>query len=107
MRPWSRPISWSAWRLCQGNFWRGKRWAEVEYQDMPGFCKSATLEEIARHGVVLTPGRYVGAEETEDDEEAFGEKMDRMTSLLAEQFAERSQIEQTVREKLGVLGYAV
>ncbi len=50
------------------------------YQDIPGFCKSATTEEIAAHGYVLTPGRYVGAEAIEDDDEPFEDKMRRLTS---------------------------
>ena len=118
-------------RIAQAyHAWRGTRWAEEGnqeippnppfakggtlpmghdggYQDLPGFCKSATLDEIAKHGFVLTPGRYVGAEDIADDDEAFGEKMDRLTALLAEQLAEQAQLEQVVREKLGRLGYAV
>ena len=54
--------------------WRGDKDAG-EYADVPGFCKRATLEEIRKHGHVLTPGRYVGAEEVEDDGEPFEEKM--------------------------------
>ena len=50
----------------------------LHYSDVPGFCKSATREEIAAHGYVLTPGRYVGAEEVEDDGEPFNEKMPRL-----------------------------
>ena len=52
-----------------------------EYEDVPGFCQSATLEEIEKHGFVLTPGRYVGIEEQEDDGEPFEEKMERLTRL--------------------------
>ena len=73
--------------------------------DIPGFCKSATLEEIAAHGFVLTPGRYVGAEEQEDDGEPFEEKMSRLVSELETQFAESVALEQTIREKLSGLGY--
>ncbi len=55
---------------------------------MPGFCKAATIDEIRAHGHVLTPGRYVGAEEVEDDGEPFEEKMERLTATLREQQAE-------------------
>jgi type I restriction enzyme M protein len=65
------------------------------------------LAEIAEHGFVLTPGRYVGAEEVEDDDEAFTEKMDRLTSLLAEQMEKGQELDAVIRERLARLGYAV
>ena len=58
--------------------WRGEEGAG-EYANVPGFCKSASLEEVRKHGHVLTPGRYVGAAPQEDDGEPFGEKMARLT----------------------------
>jgi len=76
-----------------------------EYQDEAGFCKSATLEEISGHGYVLTPGRYVGAPDVEDDGEPFEEKMDRLTSTLREQFAESERLEAIIKENLSKLGY--
>lgn len=79
--------------------------AEGHYQDEAGFCKSATLEEIAGHGYVLTPGRYVGAPDVEDDGEPFEEKMDRLTSTLREQFAESARLEAIIKENLAKLGY--
>ena len=75
------------------------------YQDIPGFCKSATIDEIREHGHVLTPGRYVGAEEVEDDDEPFDEKMGRLVSELNEQFAESRKLEKMIWKRLGVLGY--
>ena len=75
------------------------------YQDIPGFCKSATTAEIAAHGYVLTPGRYVGAEEVEDDGEPFEEKMAHLVAELNEQFAESAKLEQTIKSNLGGLGY--
>ena len=75
------------------------------YSDTPGFCKSATLEEIKSHGYVLTPGRYVGAAEVEDDDEPFADKMQRLTSELNEQFAESARLEATIRGNLEGLGY--
>ncbi len=75
------------------------------YADLPGFCMSATLETIRQHGHVLTPGRYVGAEEQEDDEEPFAEKMAHLTARLETQFAESARLEQAIRESLRRLGY--
>lgn len=84
--------------------WRGEAGAG-EYKDIPGFCKSATTEEIAAHGYVLTPGRYVGAEEIEDDGEPFEEKMARLTATLEEQFQESARLEAAIRSNLKELGY--
>ena len=70
--------------------WRGEveeGSAVTDYQDQPGFCRSVPLAEIAQHGHVLTPGRYVGAEVVEDDDEAFDDKMRKLTEKLGEQMA--------------------
>ncbi len=75
------------------------------YADVPGFCKSATTEEIVAHGHVLTPGRYVGAEEVEDDGEPFEEKMPRLVAELHAQFAESAKLEKTIKQNLEGLGY--
>jgi type I restriction enzyme M protein len=90
--------------------WRGEEgtMARVgEYEDMPGFCKSALLEEIRKHGHVLTPGRYVGAEAAEEDAELFEEKMRRLTAALDEQFAESARLEKEIRANLRSVGYHV
>jgi len=79
--------------------------ASQDYQDIKGFCKSATLEEIRGHEYVLTPGRYVGIEDTEDDGVAFEEKMENMTSELAELFVKSRHLEKEIRKNLGRLGY--
>ena len=84
--------------------WRGADGAG-EYEDVPGFCKSATTAEIAAHGHVLTPGRYVGAEAVEDDGEPFEEKMPRLVAELEAQFAESAKLEQAIRANLRGLGY--
>ncbi len=81
--------------------WIGKE----EYVDIPGFCKSASFEEIKAHGYVLTPGRYVGAEEVEDDDEPFTETMLRLAAKLDQQFAESGKLEAIIRENLRGLGY--
>ena len=75
------------------------------YEDIPGFCYSATLDEIAEHGHVLTPGRYVGAEEVEDDGIPFTEKMATLTSELADQFAESAKLEKAIRKNMKSLGF--
>lgn len=75
------------------------------YEDIPGFCKSATTAEIASHGHVLTPGRYVGAEQVEDDGEPFDEKMPRLIAELEAQFAESAKLEQAIRSNLKGLGF--
>lgn len=84
--------------------WRGETNAS-EYQDIPGYCRSVKLAEIAEHGHVLTPGRYVGAEEVVDDDEAFNEKMLKLTEKLGEQMAKGAELDQLIRKKLGGLGY--
>jgi type I restriction enzyme M protein len=76
-----------------------------QYEDLAGFCKSATTSEIAAHGHVLTPGRYVGAEEVEDDGEPFEEKMPRLVAELHAQFAESAKLEQAIQANLRGLGY--
>lgn len=82
--------------------WRGK---EGAYADIAGFCKAATLAEVRKHSYVLTPGRYVGTEDLEDDTEPFGEKMARLTSLLLEQQLESAVIDASISQNLRSLGY--
>ena len=77
------------------------------YEDIPGFCKSATLDEIAEHGYVLTPGRYVGAEEVEDDGVPFAEKMEGLTRELATQFHESEKLQAAIRDNMQKLGFAL
>ena len=84
--------------------WRGDRDAG-SYQDISGFCKSATTEEIAGHRYVLTPGRYVGAEDVEDEDEPFDEKMARLTQKLDERFTESATLEARIRENLRSLRF--
>ena len=71
-----------------------------QYADIPGFCKSATTAEIAAHGYVLTPGRYVGAEEVEDDGEPFEKKFPHLVAELEAQFAESAKLEKAIRQNL-------
>jgi type I restriction enzyme M protein len=78
---------------------------ETDYKDVEGFCKSALLEEIKSHDYVLTPGRYVGIEEEEDDGISFEEKMDRLTSELSDLFEESKSLEEKIKENLRGIGY--
>ncbi|MEY5015195.1 MAG: hypothetical protein RIS92_1553, partial [Verrucomicrobiota bacterium] len=77
----------------------------AKYEDVAGFCKSATTEDIAGHSWVLTPGRYVGAEEVEDDGDPFEEKMPRLVAELHAQFAESAKLEDAIKANLRGLGY--
>ena len=114
----STPASWAAWLTAPtGNWgdvdiariattyhtWRSKE--STDYADVPGFCKSATLEEVSRHGHVLTPGRYVGAEPMEDDGEPFEEKMARLTAQWQEQQADGERLDVAIAANLAALGF--
>jgi type I restriction enzyme M protein len=84
--------------------WRGDKGVD-KYEDVAGFSKSATTAEIAAHGYVLTPGRYVGAEEVEKDSEPFEQKMARLVAELNEEFAESAQLEKAIKANMESLGY--
>ena len=84
--------------------WRGEEGAG-EYADVPGFCKSADLEEVRHHGHVLTPGRYVGAAPREDDGDPFEEKMARLAEQWREQRAEAERLDAEIEANLEALGY--
>jgi type I restriction enzyme M protein len=84
--------------------WRGEADAG-EYADIPGFCKHATRDEIAAHGYVLTPGRYVGAEDADADDEPFEQKMARLTAKLEQHFEEGQRLDQIIRENLRRISY--
>ena len=76
-------------------------------EDVKGFCSVATTEDIAKQDYILTPGRYVGIEEQEDDGEPFEEKMIRLTSELSEMFVKSHGLEDEIRQKLGAIGYEI
>jgi len=84
--------------------WRGEQ-AAGEYADIAGYCKSAPLEEVRKHGHVLTPGRYVGAEAQEEDGEPFEEKLKRLSATLREQQAEAAKLDTAIASSLKELGY--
>ena len=81
-------------------------WQKGEnYEDVQGYCKSASIDEIREHDYILTPGRYVGIEEEEEDDEPFEEKMERLTSTLAEQFKKSRELEEEIQKQLGGIGF--
>jgi type I restriction enzyme M protein len=96
--------TYHAWRGDSGRASNSKAQV-VKYEDVAGFCFSATTEQIASHGYVLTPGRYVGAEEVEEDSEPFDQKMQRLVAELNVHFAESAKLEQAIRANLKGLGY--
>jgi type I restriction enzyme M protein len=83
--------------------WRGEGEAGA-YEDVPGFCKSASLEEIRAHGYVLTPGRYVGAADVEDDDTPFAERFAALQAQLEEQFAASGRLTEAIRSSLAGVG---
>ena len=80
---------------------------EGTLEDVKGFCAVADLQEIEKQDFILTPGRYVGIEEVEDDGEPFEEKMARLTSELSDMFAKSHELEDEIRKKLGAIGYEI
>jgi type I restriction enzyme M protein len=84
--------------------WRGDKDAG-KYKDIPGFCKSAKLDEIRNHSHILTPGRYVGVEEIEADDEPFEPKIKRLTARLDQQFHDSAKLEKLIRLNLKALSY--
>lgn len=85
--------------------WRGT--SELIYEDILGFSKSTQIENIQKHEYILTPGRYVGLAEEKEDDEPFKEKMERLTTVLSEQFIESHELELKIKESLGELGYDI
>jgi type I restriction enzyme M protein len=88
------------------DWWDEAEHGKWEYRDIPGFCRAETIAGIAKHGFVLTPGRYVGAEEQEEDGEPFTEKYPRLLAELTECFGEGERLMAVVREKLKGVGDA-
>ena len=76
-------------------------------EDVKGFCAAVTTEEIAKQDFILTPGRYVGIEEQEDDGEPFDAKMTRLTSELSEMFRRSHELETEIKKRLGAIGYEI
>lgn len=85
--------------------WRGDKDCTAKYEDIAGFCKRATLDDIKGNNYILTPGRYVGAAVLEEDDEPFEEKMQRLVAQLREQQAEAAQLDAAIAKNLEELGY--
>lgn len=85
----------------QPDWWDESKHGAWVYQDIPGFCKAAQLDDIVKHGFVLTPGRYVGTEVQEDDDEPFVEKYPRLLAELEQCFSESEMLTTAIRERLG------
>ena len=83
--------------------WDEKKHGPWAYADVPGFCKAAPLAEIEKHGFVLTPGRYVGAEEVEDDGEPFEVKFPRLLAEIEEQFVEAERLTAKIRQRVAAV----
>lgn len=83
----------------------GERFGERGYEDIKGFCKSATLADIEKHNFVLTPGRYVGIPDEEDDGVPFEEKMATLTATLAAQMREAAELDQEIKIQLAKVGF--
>ncbi|HLF18838.1 MAG TPA: class I SAM-dependent DNA methyltransferase [Candidatus Omnitrophota bacterium] len=84
--------------------WRGEKGCG-KYEDIKGFCNEATFDDIRKHGHILTPGRYVGTEDVEEDDEVFEEKMKRLTGELKEQFKESAMLEKEIQKNLKQVGF--
>ena len=84
--------------------WRGEEGAG-NYADVPGFCKAAPLEDVRRHGHVLTPGRYVGAAPQEEDDEPFGDRMKRLVAQLRDQQDKAAELDAAIKANLAALGF--
>jgi type I restriction enzyme M protein len=84
-------------------------WRNIDgkYENVKGFCMAASFEEVEKNGFVLTPGRYVGSDYVEEDDEVFEEKMKRLTSDLSEQFKESKILEEKIKENLKKIGYEI
>src|SRR5262249_41331040 len=82
------------------DWWKKKPHGDWKFVELPGFAKPAKIDEIAKHGHVLTPGRYVGAEEMQHDGESFAEKFPMMVAELEECFREQDLLTKAIRKKL-------
>ena len=84
-----------------------KAFADGTLEDVKGFCAVAGTDEIAKQDYILTPGRYVGIEEQEADDEPFDAKMTRLTGELSAMFAKSHELEEEIRKNLGAIGYEI
>ena len=88
--------------------WRGTQFSDGKpYENTIAFSYSASLDEVHKHGYLLTPGRYVGSEQTDESQDSFAERMEKLTEELAELMANGMELDQQIRTSLSDLGYAV
>jgi type I restriction enzyme M protein len=85
--------------------WRGEN--ANKYEDVAGYCSSVKLKEIEENGYVITPGRYVGSEDIEDDDETFAAIMQKLTSELIEQNIQSAELDKVIKKSLQALGYDI
>ena len=98
----------ASWRqFCPGRLSLQLSYVNGTLEDVKGFCAVVDTEKIAEQDYILTPGRYVGVEEQEDDGEPFEEKMVRLTSELSDLFKQSHKLEAEIKEKLGAIGYEI
>jgi type I restriction enzyme M protein len=96
------------WRGEQApEWWGAKVHGEWKYRDAPGFCRATTTGEIEKHGFVLTPGRFVGAEEQDGDGESFAEKFPRLLAELETQFRKGAELVKNIQKKLKGVDHGV
>lgn len=86
--------------------WRDKDWV-TKYKDVPGFCKTANLEEIRKNNYVLTPGRYIDSKAPEEDAQVFEEKMKYLTAILKEQMERAGALDESIKNNLAKIGYTL
>ena len=86
--------------------WRSKEF-ETEYKDIAGFCKSANIQDIRKNNYILTPGRYIDFKEVAEDGQAFGEKMQILTSSLSEQMQKANELDEAIKNNLTKIGYTL
>jgi type I restriction-modification system DNA methylase subunit len=97
-------LAWLGLSASTYHNWRNKK-PDAAYEDIAGFCKSASIEEVATHDYVLTPGRYVGAVDVEEDGEPIEEKLARLRTQLLAEFDEAERLENVIRIRLkGLIG---
>ncbi|OFY94496.1 MAG: hypothetical protein A2309_08740 [Bacteroidetes bacterium RIFOXYB2_FULL_35_7] len=86
--------------------WRSKDWKE-KYKDVPGFCKSANVQEVRKNNYILTPGRYIDFKELVEDVEAFDDKMKQLTATLGQQMQKAVSLDEEIKKNLAKIGYTV
>lgn len=87
--------------------WRSPEKFATDYKDVPGFCKSANIQEVRKNNYILTPGRYIDLKAVEDDGIAFEEKMQTLTATLAEQMYKANELDEAIKENLGKIGFTI